>query len=203
MGPPVTCAGHSWGPRAHWPPAPQRSPGSRQTPACRGGEEGGRGPHWARPSPCACEVPALQPPPHRPVTLRPRLGLRAGMGRTPRVPTWPVRGNHKFQGDWEALGSLSLKNQAQQPAVRGGHPAAGAGGAPRPWGRSLLSVSSRAHSGELPPSPWAPPRGSCTAPRLTQAAAGPGSGPSGPAERWAVGPQGLAEAGRSLPVPHP
>lgn len=151
----------------------------------------------------------MQPPPHRPVTLRPQggrgpdLGLRARMGRPPRMPTWPVRGNRKFQGDREAPGPLSLENRAQQPAVWGGHSADGAGGAtspaPWPWG----AASSRAHSRALPPRPQALPRGGCMAPRLRQAAGGPGSGPSGPAERWAVGPQGLAEAGRSLPVPHP
>lgn len=151
----------------------------------------------------------MQPPPHRPVTLRPQggrgpdLGLRARMGRPPRMPTWPVRGNRKFQGDREAPGPLSLENRAQQPAVWGGHSADGAGGAaspaPWPWG----GASSRAHSRALPPRPQALPRGGCMAPRLRQAAGGPGSGPSGPAERWAVGPQGLAEAGRSLPVPHP
>lgn len=124
----------------------------------------------------------MQPPPHRPVTLRPQggrgpdLGLRARMGRPPRMPTWPVRGNRKFQGDREAPGPLSLENRAQQPAVWGGHSADGAGGAaspaPWPWG----AASSRAHSRALPPRPQALPRGGCMAPRLRQAleARGPG-----------------------------
>lgn len=124
----------------------------------------------------------MQPPPHRPVTLRPQggrgpdLGLRARMGRPPRMPTWPVRGNCKFQGDREAPGPLSLENRAQQPAVWGGHSADGAGGAaspaPWPWG----AASSRAHSRALPPRPQALPRGGCMAPRLRQAleARGPG-----------------------------
>lgn len=124
----------------------------------------------------------MQPPPHRPVTLRPQggrgpdLGLRARMGRPPRMPTWPVRGNRKFQGDREAPGPLSLENRAQQPAVWGGHSADGAGGAaspaPWPWG----AASSRAHSRALLPRPQALPRGGCMAPRLRQAleARGPG-----------------------------